>query len=216
MEEDSDDDEIEFNENIHHITSQTIINSIKKSIYDALFDYFNTPPKAALLASLLDSRFKKMHGWPNDIQNIAISSLKEEYWLIKDAEATTTQRNINPIPIYPIGGFKSRLFGSNEIDEEYNDDEINCYLDNIKTPQALPETDPLQWWIDHKSRFPTVFKIARKYLNIPATSVPSERLFSDAGNQITNDRNRLKPESVNELLFIKRNNEYYNPFVCNS
>ena len=33
MEEDSDDDEIEFNENIHHITSQTIINSIKKSIY---------------------------------------------------------------------------------------------------------------------------------------------------------------------------------------
>ncbi|CAI2188380.1 17464_t:CDS:2 [Funneliformis geosporum] len=29
---------------------------------DALFDSFSTPPKAALLASLLDSRFKKMRG----------------------------------------------------------------------------------------------------------------------------------------------------------
>ena len=93
------------------------------------------------------------------------------------------------------------------------DDEFNCYLDNIRTPQALPETDPFQWWIDHELKFLILFKLARKYLSISATSVPSEQLFSDAENQITSDRNRLKPETVNELLFIKRNSEYYNPFV---
>ncbi len=55
--------------------------------------------------------------------------------------------------------------------------------------------------------------MARKYLSISATSVPSEQLFSDARNQITSDQNWLKPETVNELLFIKRNSEYYNPFT---
>ncbi len=51
----------DFQDNTYHIN--IIINLVKKAIYDALFDYFNTPPKAALFASLLDSRFKKMHRW---------------------------------------------------------------------------------------------------------------------------------------------------------
>ena len=85
-------------------------------------------------------------------------------------------------------------------------------MDNIRTPQASSDIDLFQWWLDNKKKFPTLFKIARKYLGVPATSVPSERLFSDAGNQITSKRNRLKPETVSELLFLKRNTEYINPF----
>ncbi len=92
-------------------------------------------------------------------------------------------------------------------------DEFNCYLNNIRTPQVLPETDSFQWWIDHELKFPILFKLARKYSSIPATSIPSEWLFSDAENQITSDWNWLKPETINELLFIKRNSEYYNPFT---
>jgi hypothetical protein len=149
----------------------TIINYVKKSIYDALFHYFDSPPKFALLASLLDSRFKKMRGWPNEVRETAISLLKEEYQLLKSEEAATPQET-NMMHSYPIGGFKSRLFGLDEKDE--SDDELNCYLDNIRTPQAPSETDPFQWWIDNEQRFPTLFKIARKYLGVPATSVPSE------------------------------------------
>jgi hypothetical protein len=51
------------------------------------------------------------------------------------------------------------------------DDELNCYLDNTRTPQALPKVDPFQWWIDHELKFPVLFKLARKYLSIQATSV---------------------------------------------
>ena len=130
-----------------------------------------------------------MREWPEETRLNAISLLKEEFLLIKGKETTVIQRNSRPA--YLIGGFKSRLFGS-EVDDVIVDDELNCYLNNIRTPQALPETDPFQWWIDHESRFLILFKVARKYLSILATSVSSERLFSDAGNQITSDRNCLK------------------------
>ncbi|CAG8493117.1 4633_t:CDS:2 [Rhizophagus irregularis] len=95
----------------------TIINSIKKSIYDALFYYFDSPPKFALLASLLDSRFKKMRGWPEEVREAAISLLKEEYQLLKNQAAATPQKT-NMKHNYQIGGFKSRLFGLDEDEGE--------------------------------------------------------------------------------------------------
>ncbi len=120
-ENESDDKEVvehenDFQNNAYRIN--IIINLVKKAIYNALFDYFNTPPKAALLASLLDSRFKKMRGWPEEVRQNAISLLKEEYLLLKDKETTTIQGDTRDArSIYQTGGFKSRLFGFEEVDE---------------------------------------------------------------------------------------------------
>ncbi|CAI2194312.1 16150_t:CDS:2, partial [Funneliformis geosporum] len=50
-----------------------IINFVKKAIYDMLFEYFNSPPEIVVFASLLDSRFKKMYGWPEEVCEMAIS-----------------------------------------------------------------------------------------------------------------------------------------------
>jgi hypothetical protein len=65
-ENESDDEEMVENENNSQNNTNRIniiINLVKKAIYNALFDYFNIPPKAALLASLLDSKFKRMCEW---------------------------------------------------------------------------------------------------------------------------------------------------------
>lgn len=88
-------------------------------------------------------------------------------------------------------------------DDDVATKEVNWY-------SSLPSlsdknSDPLEWWRKHSSTFPTLSKLAKKYLCCPATSVPSERLFSLAGNIVSSKRNRLKPEKINKLCFLSAN-----------
>ena len=47
--------------------------------------------------------------------------------------------------------------------------------------------------------------MARKYLRIPGTSVPSECAFSTAGNVVNAKRSCLLPENTNILTFLAQN-----------
>ncbi|EXX65067.1 hypothetical protein RirG_136830 [Rhizophagus irregularis DAOM 197198w] len=81
-------------------------------------------------------------------------------------------------------------------------DEITTYF---LLPVARENKNPLNWWKTKKEIFPILSIIAQKYLGIPATSVASERLFSDAGNHITAKRSLLDPGLVRKMVFLKRN-----------
>lgn len=63
----------------------------------------------------------------------------------------------------------------------------------------------LDWWQSHGPRYPNLKKMAKKYLAIVATSVPSERLFSTAGNIINAKRSSLDPSNVEKLIFLHDN-----------
>jgi hypothetical protein len=67
------------------------------------------------------------------------------------------------------------------------------------------EEDPLFWWNQKKVILPNLAIQARVYLAIPATSVPSERLFSSAGNVFTKKRNRLSQNNLHNILFLREN-----------
>lgn len=66
-------------------------------------------------------------------------------------------------------------------------------------------SNPLTWWRNNCEKYPNLALLAKKYLCIPATSVPSERVFSTAGDIVTAQRSALKSEHVDMLIFLKKN-----------
>ena len=51
------------------------------------------------------------------------------------------------------------------------EDEVSRYA---KLRDIRVKDDPLAWWLNNRDDFPILTHLARKYLSIPATSVPSE------------------------------------------
>ncbi|KAG7153771.1 Zinc finger BED domain-containing protein 1-like 2 [Homarus americanus] len=65
--------------------------------------------------------------------------------------------------------------------------------------------DPLEFWKKHSLEYPRLSVIGKKFLSVPATSVPSERLFSKAGELVAAKRNRLKAQNIDMILFPNKN-----------
>ncbi len=59
----------------------------------------------------------------------------------------------------------------------------------------------LEWWKNTGSNlFPRLYKVAKFLLPIPASSASSERMFSKAGFVLNERRQRLSPNSVDDIL----------------
>lgn len=86
-------------------------------------------------------------------------------------------------------------------------DELALYL---RSPaEADTSKCPLSFWSSSTGTYPELSKIAKRYLASTTTSVPSERVFSQAGNIINPSRNRMKGETLSKLLFLHSLGEEY-------
>lgn len=99
-------------------------------------------------------------------------------------------------------------------------DEVFAYMAKDHVPV---DSSPLSWWKAHESLYPNVARLVNRYLAVPATSVPSERVFSTAGEKTLSQicwrsycqqiclqiclhpflKKYLKTESIFKHLFIK-------------
>ena len=74
------------------------------------------------------------------------------------------------------------------------------------TSQSYTKFEPdndfkiLKWWKDNEQTFPNVSRMAKDFLAIPASSVPSESAMSTAGRVIDDYRSSLSPEIVKVLI----------------
>ena len=161
------------------------------------------------LATLTDPRFKDRFFGSNIVKASAKDMLQEE--LRKESPSESLVDNVDrtkaPSPKRHKNNSLLEVFSdiidtsSAETNSPMN--EVDCYL--MEPLLDYKESQPFVWWADHKSRYPTVAQVARRYLSATATSIPSERLFSAAGNVYDDRRNRITADHAQHLLFIKSN-----------
>ena len=211
--------------NYNNITE--VLENVKKNIYISLKYYWAVPDEFGIMAALLDPRYKNLNFISdNNIKKRIHSNLKAEYDQLK-LEINQQSTPSSPITTLSTGienlTINTRSLREHQAKREQRtkkvfqttenitpiaeDDEINTYF---LLPIVRENKNPLNWWKAKQEIFPILSIIARKYLGIPATSVASERLFSDAGNHITAKRTSLDPGLLGQMVFLKRNMQTMN------
>lgn len=151
---------------------------------------FSGKKEVQLIATYLDPRYKNLKGCATS------SKIKIEQWLREECHK-------NYVPVATLTTTKSAtsfLFPDEDIDTTINE------IDNYSKESVISKDScPLEWWKRNAYRYPELCKFARSYLCIPATSTPSERVFSTAGNIVSAKRSCLLPENVNKLVFLAQN-----------
>lgn len=78
----------------------------------------------------------------------------------------------------------------------------------IEEPYLGLKEDPLLWWKSRSNTYKFLTDSAKKHLGVLATSVPSERVFSAAGQVISDRRTRLSAENAKMVIFLNANKKF--------
>lgn len=85
---------------------------------------------------------------------------------------------------------------------------VRMYLETVphqdEAEPAKATESACTFWRDNQHLTPLNI-IALKYLSVPATSVPAERIFSKSGYILTSRRSRLQADGVDQLCFVNQN-----------
>ncbi|KAJ8364871.1 hypothetical protein SKAU_G00137020 [Synaphobranchus kaupii] len=192
---------------LHLDDDDTELTKTKKTIFDYLTAKYQDPTTDDLLdmASLVDPRFKTQYVDSDKTEGLQARAVAElESLLTVQAQhpaasaqprpSTSTSQSTEAEQAPPkkakktlasflkTSGAAAAATSASPSLKEAIEGELKAYL---STPNADSEMDPLEWWKVHEGSFPRVSQLAKKYLCIPATSAPSERVFSTGGNIVT-------------------------------
>ena len=162
--------------------------------------------KILAVSNILDPRFKKIHFEGALAAAKAVSEIND-YIKKNTASAATVQQINKEVSVKStqendVWSFHDELVAT-RADISAHSEEVSLEMRQYLNQQVIPRHEnPLKYWSSMKVAFPSLYKVAIKYFSIVGTSVPSERLFSQAGNIKSDNRSRLSGENLNKLLFL--------------
>jgi hypothetical protein len=183
------------------------MKDIKSALVSELELQFGSAPIPVLLASVLDPRWKKLTFLSKKNKDALLVALRSRVGIAipkpqaeKEPEAKTFDEK-----------FQRELdegASDNEEDVAAPFDEVTSYM---ATPRCERQESPLEWWSRHESLFPNVAMAAKKFLCIPASNAPSERVFSAVELLARPNRNKFDPNRMEELVMLRRNIHFVEP-----
>src|SRR5438034_8566875 len=148
-------------------------DSIQENLYNS----------SAYLALILDPRYKTQV-LPNNISEDMIKQiLIDEFNRYKDLDHLSEDKidedasSVGEKRKAP--GIMDLMLQKKQKTGNLKHNEIDEYLAIPIEPKNI---DPCEWWKNHQSQYPILAKIARDYICIPSTSVPSEQHFLNLEN----------------------------------
>jgi len=212
------DDVFENNDKKEELTNRNIIinkpvntfgllDKIKSRLYTNIKKYYPTLTTENLIPFIFDPRLKKLDFASIDQQVNTEQHLHKLFEQErKDYQKETGILNSSETSQPKSLTRKRTLMARLAKDSVVALNEVSEYL---QLPEIPLDSNPLVWWNEKKDKFPVLGCFAQKYLAVSATSTASERLFSDAGNLLTNKRTRMKPELFKKIMFLKRNSSNF-------
>ena len=198
-------------------TDKPLAKRIKAAIKEDLKSRYQDEHITSVLniALYLDPRFKEMqplNGY--DIDHVKENITTELSKLIENQHAALEESSHDSQPTQSPPTKKSKLSSffedvvgkSNDFSQLSSTDIARDEIRKYDAEEAIGlDQEPLQWWQTRESRLKYLSQLVKKTFCITASSVPSERLFSAAGNLISEKRASLSPENVDILLFLHEN-----------
>ena len=203
------------------------VKTLKTKLKDALNRRFGEKEDTEeyALATLLDARYKGEFFQDSEKKAAAVQKL-----LVKLKEASSDDLDVTVIedqdaaaPVLivekemTIQSLMNKAIEANVRTREASagqvtaEDILNNYLN-----APLEVKKCLTFWKEYEQKaegnkiMKALARLAKQYLTPPPTSTDVERLFSVAGNILTDDRNRLLPANVEKILFMRENIVNYN------
>ena len=200
-------------------SDSNIIKQIKQVVKSDLEDRYSDPHLMMLLnkACFLDPRFKSLSFLSDENRKDVIRSVEEEAACLKAEMILSEKENPADGPkatkkAKHESKFLSLLEDVLDLDRPHTthadispQEAANKEIQKYHCIDANREENPTIWWKNYSTQLPLLSTMARKYLCIPGTSVPSERAFNTAGNVVNAKRSCLLPENTNILTFLAQN-----------
>ncbi len=186
-----------------------LLDAVKSNLYMNMKKYYPTLVTAeVLIPSILDPRFKSLDFVLSEQKIMTEQHLHQLFK--QEKEKQNKASNTPNTSETPDVSNNSRSRKRKTLMERLAKDSVAAAPDNevseyLQMHEIPIKSDPLIWWNEKKDKFPILSNLAQKYLAVSATSTASERLFSDAGNLLTNKRTCMKPKLFKKIMFLKRN-----------
>ncbi|XP_077192625.1 E3 SUMO-protein ligase ZBED1-like [Paroedura picta] len=208
---------------------KTVVSNIRSELTQrwGILDDEKLLESPAVVASFLDPRFKEVRflspGLRSELHKKIKSMLSQffnhqspgstQFWMPNTDYKAEVGEPGNQLSAHKERGPSGQSQSMYDIllgkDPTESMPEIHQQLENyIVEPLCKRSTNPLDWWKNNEHRFPSVARLARQYLAIPATVVPPDQAFASSESALEHRRGVLAPENLDQILFLHQNFDF--------